>query len=92
MKEYKFIKRTQHLFKSGDIVSGDMCLLEWITEGRVVEINPEPKVEKEEVVVDPIIEDRIKDFAEDLKDDGKRNRSNKKPKKGIFSRKSKSKR
>ena len=75
MKQYKFIKRTQHLFNGGEIIPENICLPEWISEGRVQEVNPQP-------IVDPVIAERIKDFVEDLEDDGKRNRSNKKkPKK-----------
>ena len=80
MKQYKFIKRTQHLFNGGEIIPENICLPEWISEGRVQEVNPRPIVQ--DPVVDTVIAERIKDFVEDLEDDGKRNRSNKKkPKK-----------
>jgi len=73
---------------NGEIVP-EHLLKEFIAHGGVLE-----KVEKAKVVEpakpsDEVIAERIKDFAEDLKDDGKRNNSNDPTKKTPGRKKSK---
>jgi len=101
--EYIFVKRTQHLFKGGAGPFSKETIEQldpsYITDGRAVPVGskPEPEVPKPvEPIKDPVIQDKLEEIIEDLKDDGKLNHSNNpkkkspgrpKKKKGFFSRK-----